>query len=287
MSETHYLKYFLNFLVKSSKLFFDFGFIIFPSAGFIAQYLKIKSLKNSQGFSKFISFALIMAYIFRIYFWLGKKFEIILLFQSIFGIFVQLILLEICVRYTKRPNFDSINNNKSSNNVNYPQKVVNVNIVDNKDLQRENNNNNSNQIMFPELENLEYFSIKNFWTWNLFRDYVNFLFIFVIILGIITHFFEDEGIFYFEILGLFSAFLEAIIGFPQIIENFKYKSTKTLSSVLILTWILGDSIKLVYFLIIDTPIQLIVCAITQICEDLIIICQIYYYRNNKLIEVGY
>ncbi len=245
MSETEFFKNLIIILVKTSKLFFDFGFIIFPSAGFIAQYLKIKSIKNSLGFSKFISFALIMAFIFRIYFWLGKKFEITLMFQSIFGILIQLFLLEICVRYTKRPNSDNKYDGKNSPNVIYPQNVVNVNIIVNKDLQRGNNNYNSNQNISPISDNLDYFSIKNFWDWNLFCDYINFLFLFFIILGIITHLLEDEGIFYFEILGLFSAFLEAMIGFPQIIENFRYKSTKTLSSILILTWIIGDSIKLV------------------------------------------
>jgi len=269
----------INFLIKSSKFFFDFGFIIFPSAGFIAQYFKIKSIKNSKGFSKFISFALIMAYIFRIYFWLGKKFEITLLYQSIFGIFIQLILLEICVRYSNKEKFSEIYI-KNSNFPDMPNspKLQNVEINDNKHLHSENSQ------ALNEFDNYRFFVFKNFWNWNLFIDYVNFLFAFFIILGIITHIFEDNEVAFFEIIGSISAFSEAIIAFPQILENFKYKSTKTLSSILILTWISGDSIKLFYFIIINAPIQMIACAVTQIIEDLIIIFQIYYYRKNILHE---
>ena len=46
----------------------DFCFVIFPTLGYIHQYIKIYKLKNSEGFSKFISFVLIIAYNIRIFF---------------------------------------------------------------------------------------------------------------------------------------------------------------------------------------------------------------------------
>ncbi len=271
MSEIGAFTYILDLAIKSCKLFFYFGFVIFPSLGFVAQYFKIRSLKNSQGFSKFISFSLIIAYIVRIYFWLGKKFQVILLLQSIFGIFVQLILVEICVRFSKKEivtnKYHIYKNNETNqtNNININNDKINFSSIDIENM------NNSKYDSF--------FSLKNFWNWNIFADYVNFIFIFVIYLGILTHLFEENYPFYFEILGSISAFSEAIIGFPQIIENYRYKSTKTLSSLLILTWITGDSIKLIYFLLIDTPIQLIICAVTQIIQDIVIISQIFYYKR--------
>ena len=252
MSDTNSNETFLSYILYLLKLFFDFGFIILPSTGFIAQYLKIKSIKNSAGFSKFISFALMMAYIFRIYFWLGKKFEVTLVYQSIFGIIIQLILLELCVKYMKKENYNSDNNEFNSNN---------------------NINTNS------EINFLKFFSYKNFWNWNLFLDYLNVVFFIIIVLGVLTHILEENKIIYFEVLGSISAICESLIGIPQIIENYRYKSTKTLSNILILTWIMGDSIKLAYFLLTDTPIQMIICSITQLSEDIIIIGQIFQYKE--------
>ena len=54
----------------------DVGFVLLPLVGYIHQYMKIKTLKSTEGFSKFVSFILIMSYIIRIFFWIGHHFEI-------------------------------------------------------------------------------------------------------------------------------------------------------------------------------------------------------------------
>ena len=77
----------------------DVGFVFLPSVGYIHQYMKIKNLQKREGFSKLVSFILIMSYIFRIFFWIGKHFEISILFNAIFGIFIQLLLLRICIKF--------------------------------------------------------------------------------------------------------------------------------------------------------------------------------------------
>ena len=88
----------------------DIGFVILPSVGYIHQYIKIFLLKKSEGFSKLISFILIMSFIVRIFFWIGEKFEITILYNAIFGILVQLFLLRICLKY------DTNIRNKEKNN---------------------------------------------------------------------------------------------------------------------------------------------------------------------------
>ena len=77
----------------------DVGFVFLPSVGYIHQYMKINNLQKREGFSKLVSFILIMSYIFRIFFWIGKHFEISILFNAIFGIFIQLLLLRICIKF--------------------------------------------------------------------------------------------------------------------------------------------------------------------------------------------
>ena len=80
----------------------DIGFVILPLVGYIHQYMKIKILKSTEGFSKYVSFILIMAFIIRIFFWFGDHFEYTILLNAIFGLIMQLILLQICVKYDKR-----------------------------------------------------------------------------------------------------------------------------------------------------------------------------------------
>lgn len=90
---------FWDIIVTTFNFLCDVGFVILPSVGYIHQYYKIMTLKKTEGFSKFISFILIMSFIIRIFFWVGKRFEITILLNAIFGIVVQLLLLRICLKY--------------------------------------------------------------------------------------------------------------------------------------------------------------------------------------------
>ena len=80
----------------------DIGFVVLPLVGYIHQYMKIKNLKSTEGFSKLVSFILIMAYIIRIFFWIGNHFEKTILINAIFGLIMQLLLLQICIKYDKK-----------------------------------------------------------------------------------------------------------------------------------------------------------------------------------------
>lgn len=80
----------------------DMGFVLLPLVGYIHQYMKIKTLKSTEGFSKFISFILIMAFIIRIFFWFGDHFEYTILLNALLGLIMQLVLLQICVKYDQK-----------------------------------------------------------------------------------------------------------------------------------------------------------------------------------------
>ena len=93
----------------------DILFIFAPNIGYIHQYLKINKMKDSTGFSKFISFILIIAYNLRFFFYIGEKFVITILYQAIICFIMQIMLLKICVKYDhtlknrKNENYFSLN----------------------------------------------------------------------------------------------------------------------------------------------------------------------------------
>ncbi|GAA5993241.1 hypothetical protein JCM5350_007294 [Sporobolomyces pararoseus] len=76
---------------------------LFPPLAYSDQYISICRKRNSTGFSTDIPGLLIVANITRIIYWLGERFQIYLLVQSILMIFAQFGILYVCLLY-KDPN---------------------------------------------------------------------------------------------------------------------------------------------------------------------------------------
>ncbi|VDN13144.1 unnamed protein product [Dibothriocephalus latus] len=75
-------------------------FIVFGGAlPYIPQYLEIKSLENSDGFSSFVCLTLLVANILRIAFWFGHPFPTPLLVQAIVMICTMLAMTSVCVTF--------------------------------------------------------------------------------------------------------------------------------------------------------------------------------------------
>ena len=242
------VKYIFNNLI-------DFAMVVGPSLSFYIQIFKIKKYKSSEGFSKLLTLILLAANIIRIFYWLGKDFSKILLYQSIIMILTQLFLLYMCIIYS------------------------NEFII----MQKKHKKNNNLFISFklkPPSFNL---LINKFWRWSFFTDYLYFLIILCIILVLLTNSIGDTSKIYFEILGIFSAGIESLIGIPQMIHNFKTKKTGSLSVLMILAWLFGDSFKTFYFVINDQPMQFVCCGLFQIFVDVLIIFQILFYGNNDIL----
>ncbi len=224
----------MNVLSLTIQIVFKIGYACMPLIGYYAQYLKIKKLKNSFGFSKLITFIIINAYIFRIFFRFGKYYNIEIFLQSIIGVLFQIFLLYKCIEYTHEK--DKI---------------------------------------YSDL-----FNIKYFWNWPFFTDYFIFISFTIISLSVLSFSIGYENIIYIETLGSISGLIEANMGVPQVIENFKTKNAGTFSKILIISWISGDITKLIYLLLTNSPIQMVLSALFQFIVDLIIIFQMIYYNKK-------
>jgi hypothetical protein len=207
----------------------DLIMIVGPNLGFVAQISKFRQMKSSDGFSKFISFILIIANIFRIFFWVGKRFNVILLFQSISQILMQIYVLRECLIH-------SIHDKKNKEGY-----------------------------------------LQNFWNWSSLSEYVGFLSGVSVLLVVISQLvgFDNSG--YIETLGFLSAGIEAGLGLPQVISNYKNRTTESLSIALLINWTLGDVFKTFYFINTNSPLQMILCGVIQLLIDFILIIQLVYY----------
>lgn len=69
-----------------------------PLVPYVAQYFEMQKSKTSEGFSPFVCLILLAANILRVLFWVGKRFDTVLLVQSLLLIVFMFVLLELCVR---------------------------------------------------------------------------------------------------------------------------------------------------------------------------------------------
>jgi len=223
----------------------DVGMIIGPISGYFFQYKLIKKTKSIGTFSTYTCAILIFSNILRIYFWFGTRFAFALLLQSILMVVVQLFLLRECIRYQPQPEGHT-----------------------------------------PTLElkdNIEY-KPKNFWRWDNYRTYVEWIVYITGFFGVLTFIFLNDQI-YMEFIGYISVMIEACLGFPQLFANWKNKSTAGLSMELILLWFTGACGKTLFFILNNQPVQFIICGFIQLINDVWILFQMYTYRGDGYLEM--
>ena len=99
----------------------------------------------------------------------------------------------------------------------------------------------------------------------------------------ISHLYFNDYNHYSFTLGLLNLFLEMLCSLPQIIEMYKTKNQKNISKIMVLLWLLGNSIKVYYNIYNKSPMQLIIGAYMQVFFNIILILQIiyYYFMNNS------
>jgi uncharacterized protein with PQ loop repeat len=236
----------LNEFEKYAKIAVDFSMIFGPNIGFIAQIIKFRQVKSSEGFSKLISLIFIIANILRIYFWIGKQFSLVLLFQSIVAIIMHIILLKECLQ------------------------LSNASALIKKDAYYYKD---KLDIYKP----INLFNVSTFWDWPFLIDYIYFLVLFAFTIGFISHIIGFDNPMYVESLGIASATVEACFGLPQVIANFNNKNTDTLSFFMLFTWALGDSFKTFYFLQTKAPLQMLICGLFQLTMDCVLLGQLLIY----------
>ncbi|XP_011605289.1 PQ-loop repeat-containing protein 1 isoform X2 [Takifugu rubripes] len=150
---------------------------------YIPQYQEIQRIGNSEGFSTRVCLLLLVANILRIFFWMGKQFELALLLQSVVMIITMFAMLHLCCIFQ-----------------------------------------NTNRISIKQ-HRLSDLNMKYFWQWSAFEDYLLFCFSFTLLCAVVTLMLLDSSVFV-EMLGFLAVIFEAMLGLPQLLQNFHNHTTK-------------------------------------------------------------
>uniref|UniRef100_A0A6G1SF23 Solute carrier family 66 member 2 n=1 Tax=Aceria tosichella TaxID=561515 RepID=A0A6G1SF23_9ACAR len=216
---------------------------------FLPQYIKIKKSRSSDGFSTYVCLTLLLANILRIAFWFGHRFELPLLIQSFVMIAGMMAMMDICIR---------VRNMESG----YVVSSIGV---------RPNTMRTRRSLI----------GLNNhyFWDWDDHFSYVKFLVYFIAVIGMITYLLLDSSI-YVESLGFVALFSESLLGVPQLLRNYRKKSTRGMSVEMVVMWLSGDIFKTLYFILRQSPAQFIACGSIQVSIDILIIAQVLWYRRQ-------
>jgi solute carrier family 66, member 2 len=120
---------------------------------------------------------------------------------------------------------------------------------------------------------------EKFWQWRHYNDYLLFICILGATIAIFTAIFHNNTCFQ-SLLGYTSSGVEAILGVPQLLLNYRRHNTSGLSIMLIFIWLGGDLYKLTYYNAHESPLALQLCAGFQIFIDFCILGQFALYRKN-------
>ncbi|KAA0710561.1 PQ-loop repeat-containing protein 1 [Triplophysa tibetana] len=120
------------------------------------------------------------------------------------------------------------------------------------------------------------FDWNYFWSWSRFMDYLQCVLAFTLLFTYVTYLLLDSVLFV-ESLGFLAVFTEAMLGTPQLYCNYQNKSTEGMSIKMVLMWTSGDTFKTGYFLLTQAPMQFWICGLLQVCVDIAILFQVYYY----------
>ena len=137
--------------------------------------------------------------ILRIFFWIGKQFTIVLLYQSCVVILSQFYLIHMSLKY---------DSNSESN-------LLPITSI----IASEKKKHGSNALL--SLFNMK--SIVNqklFWKWESELEYYKFTLLFVMAFTMLCKVIGFNNMYFIDSIGAISAFSESIIAIPQIKENY-------------------------------------------------------------------
>ena len=234
----------------------NFLIVIGPSIGYISQGIKFKINKRSKGFCLSMCLKTILSSIFKIYFWVGKRYNIYLLYQAILVLLLQYYIIIFYLKYTEKDCMKLVQWQKKNK---FTKNLIN------------------------------FLDLKKFWRWDNLFSFLFYSVVLFILIGFVCFIFGIHNKIFLEILGYIATAIDVFLGLPQIYTNYKLKNAKSLSTIMIGSFLLGDTFRTYYYVTTKSPFQFILCGFMQVSINIILMLQIIYYKltestNKKVIK---
>jgi len=223
----------------------NFLIVVGPSIGYISQGIKFKINKKSKGFCLSMCLKTILSSIFKIYFWVGKRYNIYLLYQAILVLLLQYYIIIFYLKYSEKD----------------CMKLV--------QWQKKNK-------FSKTLKN--FFDLKKFWGWDNLFSFLFYSVVLGILIGFVCFIFGIHNKIFMEILGYIATAIDVFLGLPQIYTNYKLQNAYSLSTIMVGSFLLGDTFRTYYYVTTKSPFQFILCGFLQVTINIILMLQIFYYR---------
>ena len=223
----------------------NFLIVVGPSIGYISQGIKFKINKKSKGFCLSMCLKTILSSIFKIYFWVGKRYNIYLLYQAILVLLLQYYIIIFYLKYSEKDCMKLVQWQKKHK-------------------------------FSKTLKN--FFDLKKFWGWDNVFSFLFYSVVLGILIGFVCFIFGIHNKIFMEILGYISTAIDVFLGLPQIFTNYKLQSARSLSTIMIGSFLLGDTFRTYYYVTTKSPFQFILCGFLQVTINIILMLQIFYYR---------
>ncbi|KFZ14084.1 hypothetical protein V502_06290 [Pseudogymnoascus sp. VKM F-4520 (FW-2644)] len=228
--------------------------IVSPITSYADQIAAIYRSKSSAGFSLDIPLIMLLASILRVFYYPGAQYDMSLLIQATIMIIVQVILLHVALE--NRPSPSSKGGEASQ--------------------------------PFAGIKDGEFGNARpyNFWQWRSPKPYWQFLLYLLITLMACELIFAPFGFaydFYSSTIGYLGLAIEATLPIPQILANNRMRSCKGFRFSVLVSWIAGDAMKMLWFFTATTeiPWAFKFCGMFQACCDSFLGVQYFMYGAGE------
>jgi solute carrier family 66, member 2 len=298
------------------EVIFQILLVFAPHVGYLAQYLEIVKTNSIEGYAPLVSLILLTSNTLRLYYYIGRHYMLALLFQAFFGVIVHFILLlkvlevhvgqvvsghqeEVLYGVSAVPALQLGVPASAEDAGGKPAPAVVDAPVDGlmpptptaalpaDTVLADGVRNASSPVAAAFLRCRRFvFQVEDALEQNLLRlTPYNFAFSYsvsaCVALVVVIFYYLSIGRLWHaapEVVGYISLSIEALLVVPQILRNARRRSTQGLSIVLILSWAVGDIIKVIYYSYAKQALPFIICGIFQVLLDVVVVVQLGYYR---------
>lgn len=284
--------------------FWNAALVCAPHVGYFVQYLHIEKTGNIAGYSAVVSVILLVSYTMRFYYYFGSHYAMALFLQAILGTVMQVALivkvLEIhAAQEQERVGPGFCDDGAQTGSLSFPAPcrggvldeaaMQPARCINATDVEVENGGvtvavgaaPSGDQYARSADDLLVYRAMDVIEDSLMAHDPRSFLVTYLLCCtaGFAASILLSWFISWMpSVLGCAALGVEAILVVPQILRNARRRSCEGLTETLVGTWVCGDAIKIVYFVLAKQPLPFLVCGCVQLALDFVVIGQMIYYR---------